>query len=72
MEVMKKMTMNNNLEELLKTLETIRNDEYPELPKDLLEKLLKVEYDNQDNRVDAQTKAVKLIDEYFTTLVDRA
>lgn len=69
---MKKMTMNNNLEELLKTLETIRKDEYPELPKDLLERLLKIEYDNQDNRGEAQNKAVKLIDEYFTKLVDRA
>ncbi len=72
MEVMKKMTLNNNLEELLNTLETIRKDEYPELPKDLLERLLKIEYDNQDNRVEAQTKAVKVIDEYFTKIVDRA
>ena len=66
------MTMNNNLDELCETLETIRKEVDPELPKDIVEKLLKIEYDHQDNRVEAQTKAVKLIDDYFTTLVDRA
>jgi hypothetical protein len=64
------MTRNNNLEELLKALETIRAAEYSELPKNLLEELLKIEYENQYNRAEAQEKAVKLIDNYFTALVD--
>ena len=68
MEVMKKMTRSNDLDELLKALETIRASDYPELHKELLEQLLQVEYENQDNRVEAQSKAMKLIDDYFDKL----
>ena len=72
MEVMKKMTRNNNLDELLKALETIRSSDYPELKKELLEQLLQVEYENQDNRAEAQLKAMKLIDDYFSKLIGQA
>ena len=66
------MTRNNNLDELLKALETIRASDYPELQKELLEQLLQVEYENQDNRAEAQLKAIKLIDDYFNKLVGQA
>lgn len=66
------MTRNNNLDELLKALETIRSSDYPELHKELLEQLLQVEYENQDNRTEAQSKVVKLIDNYFNKLVEQA
>jgi len=66
------MTRNNNLDELLKALETIRSSDYPELKKELLEQLLQVEYENQDNRAEAQLKAMKLIDDYFSKLIGQA
>lgn len=59
------MTKNNNLEDLLNALETIRNEEYSEISSAFLEQLLKVEYDNQDNRTEAQAKAIRLIDDYL-------
>ena len=69
---MKRMTRSNDLDELLKALETIRASDYPELHKELLEQLLQVEYENQDNRVGAQSKAMKLIDDYFNKLAGQA
>ncbi|WP_019007447.1 MULTISPECIES: DNA modification system-associated small protein [Paenibacillaceae] len=63
------MRKNSNLDELFIALEAIRAEEYPELPRALLEDLLKIEYENQDNRVEAQTKALKLIDKYLSKLI---
>jgi hypothetical protein len=63
------MTKSNNLDELLLALETIRAQEYPELPPELIAKLLRVEYENQDNRAHAQVQAIKLIDDYLTEIV---
>lgn len=65
-----KVTMNNNLNELMSALEEIRSTDYPEVPKELLEKILSVEYENQDNRAEAQTKTIKLLDDYLDKLID--
>jgi uncharacterized protein YfeS len=64
MEVMK-MTKSNNLDELRNALEKIRQENYPEIPKELIEKLLTIEYENQDDRVEAAKKVLKTIDEYL-------
>lgn len=69
---MKRMTRSNNLNELLKALDIIRATDYPELHMELLEQLLQIEYENQDNRVEAQSKAMKLIDDYFNKLAGQA
>ncbi len=69
---MKRMTRSNNLNELLKALDVIRATDYPELHKELLEQLLQVEYENQDNRVEAQSKVMKLINDYFNKLAGQA
>ncbi|MGZ7444262.1 hypothetical protein [Paenibacillus sp. TH7-28] len=64
------MTKNSNLDDLFDALEAIRIEEYPELPKSMLEELLRIEYENQDNRVEAQTQALKLIDKYLSEIID--
>lgn len=64
------MMKNSNLEELLGALETIRAEKYPEVPKEVLEDLLMVEYENQDDRAEGQAKAMKILDEYLNKLVD--
>lgn len=65
-----KMMKNSNLEELLGALETIRAERYPEVPKELLENLLMVEYENQDDRAEGQSKAMKVLDEFLNKIVD--
>lgn len=59
------MTKSNNLDELRNALEKIRQENYPEIPKELIEKLLTIEYENQDDRVEAAKKVLKTIDEYL-------
>ena len=64
------MTKKSNLEDLMGAVESIRGEKYSDLPAELLEALLIVEYENQDNRVNAQTEYMKMLDEYFNKLVD--
>jgi uncharacterized protein YfeS len=64
MEVMR-MTKSSNLNELRNALEKIRQENYPEIPQELIEELLTIEYENQDDRVEAAKKVLKAIDEYL-------
>ncbi|HPT76887.1 MAG TPA: hypothetical protein PLC16_09270 [Defluviitaleaceae bacterium] len=59
------MTKSSNLNELRNALEKIRQENYPEIPQELIEKLLTIEYENQDDRVEAAKKVLKTIDEYL-------
>ncbi len=59
------MTKSSNLNELRNALEKIRQENYPEIPQELIEKLLTIEYENQDDRVEAAKKVLKAIDEYL-------
>lgn len=59
------MTKSSNLNELCNALEKIRQENYPEIPQELIEKLLTIEYENQDDRVEAAKKVLKTIDEYL-------
>ena len=59
------MTKSNNLDELRNALEKIRQENYPEIPQELIEELLTIEYENQDDRVEAAKKVLKAIDEYL-------
>lgn len=59
------MTKSSNLNELRNTLEKIRQENYPEIPQELIEELLTIEYENQDDRVEAAKKVLKAIDEYL-------
>lgn len=60
-----RMTKSSNLNELRNALEKIRQENYPEIPQELIEKLLTIEYENQDDRVEAAKKVLKAIDEYL-------
>jgi hypothetical protein len=64
MEVMR-MTKSSNLNELRNALEKIRQENYPEIPQELIEELLTIEFENQDDRVEAAKKVLKAIDEYL-------
>lgn len=57
-----KMTKKSDSDELLSALETIRSKEYSDVPKELLEAILKIEIDHQDNRTECQDKIFKLLD----------
>ncbi len=57
--------MRNNLDELLKSLEQIRMTEYPEIPRELIEEIVKIQYENQDNRVFAKTEITNLIQKFI-------
>jgi len=59
------MTKSSNLNELRNALEKIRQENYPEIPQELIEKLLTIEYENQDDRVEAAKKVLNTIDEYL-------
>jgi hypothetical protein len=59
------MTKSSNLNELRNALEKIRQENYPEIPQELIEELLTIEFENQDDRVEAAKKVLKAIDEYL-------
>lgn len=59
------MTKSSNLNELRNALEKIRQENYPEIPQELIEELLTIEFENQDDRVEAAKKVLKAIDEHL-------
>ncbi len=65
-EAMKQMTR-SNLKELLSVLEEIRANEYPDIPADVIEQIVVAQYDNQDNRVQARSKTLKIVSDFLNT-----
>jgi len=63
--------MRNKVEvaELLGVLETIRNEQYPDIPAELIRDIVSAEYENQDNPVEGHRNAKKAIDDYLRTAV---
>lgn len=62
--------MMNNLHELLNALDEIRKREFPEIPKEIIEKVLSIEFENQDNRGVSLQKVQEIVDSYLSELVD--
>ena len=60
-----KMTTRQNLNELLAVLEEIRSSEYPDVPKELIEKIAMSQYDNQDDRNKARSETMRILAEYI-------
>lgn len=56
--------MKNNLEELKRTLETIRAKNYPNIPKEVIEEIVDIQFQNQDNLGKRQTETQKAITKY--------
>lgn len=62
------MTERKNLDELLSVLERVRVEKYSDVPKELIEQIAYIQYDNQDNRQQARSKTMSLIAEYMNRL----
>lgn len=62
------MTTRQNLNELLKVLEEIRSNKFPDVPKELIERIAVAQFDNQDDRNKARTETVNLISEYVNKI----
>ena len=57
-----------NINELLQVLEQVRQEKYPDVPKELVEKVAMIEYENQDDRGKARTEVMNAIAEYINTI----
>mgnify|MGYP000133474767 CR=1 FL=1 len=71
MKLLKMEDMNmtkTNLNDLLEVLEQIRAEKYPDVPKDLVEKIALSQYDNQDNRDIARSNTMRIIADYMNNI----
>lgn len=57
-----------NLNDLLEVLERIRAEKYPDVPKELVEKIALSQYENQDDRGMARSNTKKIIGEYMSNI----
>ena len=57
-----------NLNDLLEVLEQIRAEKYPDVPKELVEKIALSQYENQDDRSKARSDTTKIIGEYMSNI----
>ncbi|MEK4362057.1 DNA modification system-associated small protein [Paenibacillus sp. FSL M8-0212] len=63
--------MNRNeieVEELLRALETIRDEQYPDIPAEIIREIVLTQFENQDDRTEARRNTVKLIDSYLKNI----
>lgn len=57
-----------NLNDLLEVLEQIRAEKYPDVPKELVEKIALSQYENQDDRSMTRSDTTKIIGEYMSNI----
>ncbi len=62
------MTTRQNLTELLAVLEEIRSKEFPDVPKEMIEKIAMSQFVNQDDRNKARTDTMHVIAEYVNKI----
>lgn len=58
----------SNLSDMLSVLEEIRAKDFPEIPSEVIEKIVYAQYDNQDNRSQARTETMKIISEFMSAV----
>ena len=58
----------SNLQELLSVLEEIRAKEYPDIPAEVIAKIVIAQYENQDNRTKARSLTMKTISDFLGTI----
>lgn len=63
------MTTRQNLTELLAVLEEIRSKEFPDVPKEMIERIAVAQFENQDERNKARTETMRIIAEYVNKIV---
>lgn len=59
---------NIEINELLSVLETIRANQYPELPQSLIQEIVEAEFSSQDDRTKAHHDVQIIIDNYLKDL----
>ena len=60
--------MRNSLEDLKNTLEKIRVEKHPEIPSDVINKIILAQAENQDNPSNRQADTERIIDEYLNSV----
>ncbi|MHB1652379.1 MAG: DNA modification system-associated small protein [Desulfitobacteriaceae bacterium] len=64
------MTMNKvEVEELLKVLEAICAEKYPDIPSELIKNIVQAQFENQDDRAQGYRDTKKLIDDFLKQVV---
>ena len=56
---------NIEVEELLKVLESIRNEKFPDISKELIQGIVYAQFEKQDDRAQAKKDTKKLIDDFL-------
>jgi|LSQX01.2.fsa_nt_gb hypothetical protein len=62
------MAGRSNLEELLYVLENIRKEKHPNIPSEVIQKIVKAQYDNQDKRLEARALTASIVAEFLNTV----
>lgn len=57
------------VEELLRVLETIRSEQYPDIPAALIKNIVLTQFENQDDRIQGRRETKNLIDDFLTDIV---
>lgn len=60
--------MKDNLSELKATLEEIRKKEYPDIPQEVIEKIITEQFNHQDNPGKRQSETLRVITEFANKL----
>lgn len=56
--------------ELIKALEALRVANYSDIPAELIQNIVHIEFENQDNRAEGSRKTKKLIDDFLKEAVN--
>ena len=62
------MTTRQNLTELLSVLEEIRSKDFPDVPKEMVEKIALSQFDNQDDRNKARSDTMRVIADFINKI----
>jgi hypothetical protein len=57
------------IEELLRVLETIRSEQYSNIPAEIIRKIVFAQFENQDDRALGRRNTKKIIDDYLREVV---
>ena len=60
--------MRKNLDELMSVLEEIRSNKYPDVPKELVEKVALIQYENQDDRNKGRNETIQVIAQHVNSI----
>lgn len=58
--------MSDAVDDLLRTLEKLREEEYPSIPEELVQEIVEIENDFVEDRNEAQRRIDDLVDSYLS------